>query len=96
MKKLLMLLLVGALFASGCGVSMSAEYRRQLDLEVELAKIAHNASKAGDLTDEQQTQCIGRMYILFRLWQDSMTVKGVPTDPADREAYVQGIREELE
>jgi len=95
-KRILIPLLMLGVLLCGCGVSMNAAYRKELNQQVELVKVAANAAEAGKLTPEQQTAVIERIYVLLRTWQDAQSLKGVPSDPAERAAYIAGIYKELD
>ena len=95
MKKLMTVLLI-CVFLSGCGVTMNGAYKKQLAQDVELLKATHGAMASGNLTVEQATPIVGEIYVHSRMWQDAQTLNGVPSDEAEKEAYLEGLRKELE
>ena len=94
MKTLLILLLL-CVFVSGCGVTMNRAYKAELDKQVVLVDITYNQARNVNLTEEQFLDLTQRFYVTLRMWQDAQTLRGVPTDRAEKEAYLRGIMQEL-
>jgi len=94
MKRLMLMLLILA-FVAGCGVSMTPQYRSELDKHVELMKWAVRSDRDGTLTPATQTGVLVKSYVILRTWQDAQTLTGVPTDPQAKSVYIDGLYAEL-